>query len=299
MTSLKTLKSALTFSFCLLVAVSFSQNIDESYNGVESIEINIAHGDLNIEKSKDSKVYLKGKYDNETIEVEISFRNGRLVIKEDGRNRKNNGSAASDWNLNIPNGLEISSNVGKGDIEIAGVDTDLESNLGMGDCYLTELKGDIDVNTGMGNIRVKDSDAKFKLNSGMKDIKINNSKGEFKANSGMGNVKLDNVTLTGPAKLNSGMGNVELVLGNEPEGDIELNSGTGNAIVDFNGNELSGEFEMKCGIKGGDIVAPFDFSETKTVGSKNNGHIEKYTKIGSSNNYIQISTGTGTAEVKK
>ncbi len=80
--------------------------------------------------------------------------------------------------------------------------------------------------------------------------------------------------------------------------DLSINSETGNAILDFQENTIEGNFEMKCGIRSGKIIAPFSFDSERKVGDKRSGHIEKAAKIGNTEYQLGIATGTRKAQVK-
>jgi len=160
------------------------------------------------------------------------------------------------------------------------------------------MEGRFDVNSGTGGLDIDNAKGKFDLNSGTSHVRVTNSEGKFDANSGTGNVEFRKVKPTGNTVLNSGTGNVEFIISGAIEADLALNSGTGNAVLDFAGNKIEGDFEMKCGINSGRIVAPFEFDSERKIGHRNNGHIEKEAKIGNAAYDLEISTGTGTAKVK-
>ncbi len=122
--------------------------------------------------------------------------------------------------------------------------------------------------------------------------------GEFSQQNQTGDVQFKQVNPTGHSTLNSGTGDVKFIVTGKIAGDLELNSGTGDAVLDFDGQKIEGDFEMKCGIRSGRIVAPFEFDSERQVGQRGNGHIEKAAKIGGADFDVEISTGTGKAEVR-
>jgi hypothetical protein len=281
-----------------LTVLSYAQKLEKSYADVEQMEISVGNGSLTVTKSNNGKVQVKGSYDSDYIELDIKHGGGFLRIEEENK-RNNNRGSESEWIVAIPDGIKFKSNVGMGDVDMEGINAKISTNLGMGDLNMEDIEGKVSANTGMGRIKIEDSKGKFELNSGMKDITVRTSEGRFEANSGMGDVTFENVKITGSSSLNSGKGEVHFEIGAKLEGDLSLNTGMGDATLDFNGHKIEGDFEMKCGMKSGRIVAPFKFDKEEKVGWGNNGHIEKVAQIGASDYNIEISVGKGTAKVQK
>lgn len=178
------------------------------------------------------------------------------------------------------------------------MEADLDANSGTGDIYISQMEGRFDVNSGTGSLELDNVKGKFDLNSGTGDVIVMNGEGKFDSNSGTGDVQFKQVNPTGHSTLNSGTGDVKFIVTGKIAGDLELNSGTGDAVLDFDGQKIEGDFEMKCGIRSGRIVAPFEFDSERQVGQRGNGHIEKAAKIGGADFDVEISTGTGKAEVR-
>jgi len=284
--------------FATLPQFLAAQSHDESYKEVEMLNISSVTGDIAIEKSNSKEVSVKGKWDDDQIRVKVDYDGRSLIIKEKKR-RNNVDGNASEWVLTVPDGLDIEMNSGTGSLKISGVAADLDANSGTGDIMISDMEGRFDVNSGTGGIALENVKGKFDLNSGTSDVIVMNGEGKFDANSGTGDVKFKQVRPTDNSSLNSGTGDVQFIVNGEIEGDLTLNSGTGDAILDFDGQKIEGDFEMKCGIRSGRIVAPFKFDSERQVGQRNNGHIEKAAKIGSADFDVEISTGTGRAEVRK
>ncbi len=285
------------FLFAALPTLIFAQNLDKSYKNVDFLEISSLTGDITIKKGNTSEVQVKGEWNADKIKVDVDYDGKTLTIKEK-KTRNNVGGNASNWVLMVPDNLDLDVNSGTGDLAISGVKADLDANSGTGDISVEDMEGRFDINSGTGGLEIDNAKGKFDLNSGTSYVRVTNSEGKFDANSGTGNVEFRSVKPTGNTTLNSGTGDVEFIISGEIEADLALNSGTGDAILDFAGNKIEGDFEMKCGINSGRIVAPFDFDSEQRIGNRNNGHIEKAAKIGKAMYDLEISTGTGTAKVK-
>ena len=275
-----------------------AQNLDKSYQNVEYLEISSLTGDITIQKGTTTEVKVKGEWDDEKINVNVNYDGKTLMIEEKKIRNYGNTGHGSNWVLMVPDNLDLDVNSGTGDLAISGVKADLDANSGTGDITIEDMEGRFDVNSGTGGLEIDNAKGKFDLNSGTNHVRVTNSEGKFDANSGTGNVEFRKVKPTGNTVLNSGTGNVEFIINGSIEADLALNSGTGNAVLDFAGNKIEGDFEMKCGINSGRIVAPFDFDSERKIGHRNNGHIEKEAKVGNAMYDLEISTGTGTAKVK-
>jgi len=82
--------------------------------------------------------------------------------------------------------------------------------------------------------------------------------------------------------------------------NISVNSGSGNAQLNFNNNPVSGEVVMTANKRNGNIVAPFKFDKEETIDDDHNSQrIRKTAKLGNKDILIRVSTGSGTAEISK
>ena len=285
------------FLLTVLPTLILAQKLDETYKSVEFLEISSITGDITIKKGNTNEVKVKGEWSDDKIRVKVNY-DGKTLSIQEKKIRDNVGGNASNWVVMVPDNLDLGVNSGTGDLAISGVKADLDANSGTGDIEIRDMEGRFNVNSGTGGLEVDNAKGKFDLNSGTSYVRVSNSEGKFDANSGTGDVEFESVKPTGNSTLNSGTGDVEFVLSDELAADLTLNSGTGNAVLDFDGHKVEGDFEMKCGINSGRIEAPFKFDSEQKIGNRNNGHIEKMAKIGSATYDLEISTGTGTARVK-
>jgi hypothetical protein len=241
-----------------------------------------------------------------------------LELKEDFA-RKDSYSGYSTWELIIPENLEvkfssgsgnfeasdmtvsISANTGSGDYRWKSVRGDSKVNTGSGNISIDDFQGDIDLNTGSGNIDIVKSEGDLRANSGSGKIDLKEVKGRLSANVGSGNVSGNALVLTGKSNFNSGSGDVSIRLATSPHYAIAVNSGSGDALLDFNGNKMEGMVTMTVNKRNGKIVAPFPFDKTEELNDngKDNVRIQKTAQFGTKDIEIKISSGSGTAEIKK
>lgn len=239
-----------------------------------------------------------------------------LVLKEEFERGSIRGG--STWTLTVPQNMEINFNTGSGslggkdltleltgnsgsgNIDLTNTGGEIRLNSGSGSMTLSKIKGEVSANSGSGNITVDGGDGEVKVNVGSGNIKIYDASGRFSANSGSGNVKVDKVILTDKSSFNSGSGDVKVVLAASPAHSLSINSGSGDAILDFAGNKMEGTVVMTANKKNGDIRAPFAFDKTEEIDDDGNQvRIRKTAKLSDKDIQIKIGTGSGNAVVEK
>ena len=300
------------------VTVFGQQTITKTYDGVKDIRLNTSAGDGIIKKgnSNQVKVTLEYTYDDDSFEPIFEQNGTRLELREEFE-RGSRTSGRSTWTLEIPDDIDLMFNTGSGDLQIDDLKIELRSNLGSGDIELRDLTGDIDVNTGSGDIDVDNLDGDLNANTGSGRIVIADSKGNLDVNTGSGDIRLNRITgalgvnvgsgditatglnITGSSSFNSGSGDSEVVLASVLNHDISVNSGSGDAVLDFNGNKIEGEIVMKASKRNGRIEAPFSFDKEYEEDKGRQVIMIKEAKIGNKDIRIRVSTGSGTARIIK
>ena len=321
------LKSTLfTLAFLALTcALSAQERIEKTFSNIENIRLTTASGNGTIKKGNGNevRVLVEYTYDEDDYKPEFEQRGSTLIIEEDFR-RSRWTRGYSEWTIEIPNGLDVEFKTGSGNVEVNGLEITLEVGTGSGNIELEDLKGDVrantgsgnltfynlegplDANTGSGSIRIDGLKGDADLNTGSGNIKAQDAEGDFGMNTGSGNLVLDRVVIAGNSSFNTGSGNVEVVLGGALDYDLALNTGSGDATLDFDGQKIEGKFIMKANDKD-DIRAPFKFDESYGDDDDDDrrgwrGRNRRYTKeatIGNKDIVIRISTGSGRATVKE
>ena len=320
---MKKLKSTLIAALLLIgLSAHAQETIEKSFTGVNNIRLSTASGSGTIVKGtgNEVKVIVEYTYDEEDYRPEFDQRGSTLVIEEKFR-RSRNMRGYAEWRLEVPDGLEIDFKTGSGNIEVEGLEIEIQANSGSGNIDVIDvvgstqantgsgniefenIEGDLDANTGSGSIRMRDVNGDADLNTGSGNIRGNGFSGAISGNTGSGNIQLENATITGRSSMNTGSGSAELILAAALNHDVSLSTGSGNATLDFNGQEIAGEFIMKAQDKD-DIRAPFSFDEEyggddddDGWGRRSRGYT-KEAKVGNKDITIKISTGSGRAVVK-
>jgi hypothetical protein len=292
--------------------------VSKSFDGVKKIKMNTASGSCKIKKSTDAKVKVELEYtfDNR-YEPRMDLEGDRLVIKENFQSGSNSGMSL--WTLTIPDGMPFTFSTGSGDLEAADITLDLDANTGSGNLTFTNVKGkvngstgsgdvelmnfngDLHANTGSGNMRVEKSTGDISLNCGSGNLKLTDNKVTITANTGSGNISAVNMILEGSSTFNTGSGDAEVALAATPKYDLAVNSGSGDAELNFSGNEIKGEIVMKASKKNGKIIAPFEFDKTEEIDNNwgDNVTVKKTVVKGNASNKVSVSTGSGSAVLRK
>jgi DUF4097 and DUF4098 domain-containing protein YvlB len=315
---MKTILITAVAVFLSLGAVCQDKKITRTFSDVTSIQIETSSGDINLKRSQNAQVKLEltYSYSEDEYRPQIDQTGSKLVLTEKFTRGNHSGSAV--WNLEVPEKIYIRLNTGSGDLSLDRINAEIKSNQGSGDAEITSFNGSINLNTGSGDINIDGVDAEVTLNTGSGDIRLKEGtgsfsvnagsgsisldqlKGDFSANTGSGNVRATAVAITGKSKFNTGSGNTTVTLATSLDHSISVNSGSGDATLNFNNNEISGEVIMTANKKQGEIVAPFKFDKEEII-EDDNGYerIEKTAKLGNKDITIRVGTGSGTAEIKK
>lgn len=317
---MKNLKICLSAIALILPLLSLAQKEQtKTFNGVKSIKMSNSSASCKIQKSADQTVTVKLRYtyDDNDVENTMDQDGDRLIIRETFH--ANNVRGNSEWTISVPDGMTIKYTTGSGSIEANNLKLDLNATTGSGSFTLNKVTGTVNANTGSGDIEldgfsgelyvnvgsgsatIDNSSGDFDLNCGSGNIYVNQSKAAFKLNTGSGRVLAKGVNLTGASRFNSGSGNATVVLAAAPQHDIFVNSGSGDAELNFNGNAIAGEITMEASKGHGNITAPFEFDKTEEIdhGGRNNVTVRKTTVKGKATTKIKVGTGSGDAVLKQ
>ncbi|GJM30359.1 MAG: hypothetical protein DHS20C17_29940 [Cyclobacteriaceae bacterium] len=292
---------------------SYAQQINQNFSGIEEIEISTGSSDCVLKKGSGTDVNVKLQHTRgENFKPTVRQSGSKLMISED--NQGNNRGEAT-WTLSIPDGLEVSLNTGSGDFEAADLEVELSLNAGSGDFELENLKGAVETNAGSGDLEIDTFAGRLHSNVGSGDLEVANVTGDIKLNAGSGDMELSNIhaqidanvgsgdieankiIVSGKSQFNSGSGDVEIVLGESLKHDITVNSGSGDASLDFNGNEIDGMVTMTANKHNGDIEAPFAFDKEEEINNGDHTTIKKTARLGTGSVKIKVGTGSGTASI--
>lgn len=310
------------FTLCILFlafnADGQHKKLERAFSNVKKIQLSTSSGNIVIKKASGAQVSLSitHSYSEGVFTPVIEERGGTLLLKE--QFSRGNHSGSSEWSIAIPDNTSLTLNSGSGDIDLDGVHADVKTNLGSGDVKVASVTGDLSFNTGSGDIQLKDTQGDlafntgsgniraqggtgtFRLNAGSGDIELSGVKGTFEVNTGSGDIESRDISLTGGGKFNSGSGDATIELSGSLDHSIGVASGSGNATLNFKGSEIDGLVIMTANERNGKISAPFKFDSEERIEERNSSpRIRKTAKLGTKDIRIEVSTGSGTAEIKR
>ena len=274
------------------------KEIEKSFEPKENVKIDLVLGECLIKPSPDNKIHVLVvySYDDDYFEVKFKDKAKTLYIQE--KFHGENGGGYSKWTISLPAGLDVEFESATGDFTVEGVNGVYEGNSGTGSIDVMNVKGDFKLNSGTGSVLLQGSEGEFDLNSGTGRVKIEDCEGDFEANSGTGRVRAFNITIESEGEFNSGTGDVEVARPNGKDFDLSLNSGTNDATLDMDGLPIEGYYEFTASARSGDIESPVDFDREDEYYDGGETMRKSFTKGKKSPRYY-ISTGTGTAELKR
>lgn len=318
---MKTFTSVLCLFFLFfMISAAQGQKMSKTFSGIKKIRLSTSSGNCKLIKGKNTEVQVNVSYTYSSGDYQPMMEQdgSTLELKEDFA-RKGSYSGSSSWELTIPENLDIQFSSGSGDFEANDMAVKISGNTGSGNYRWRSVKGDSKINTGSGDISIEDFQGEIDLNTGSGDVEITKAEGDVRANSGSGKIKLSavkgklsanvgsgNVTgsdlvLTGTSNFNSGSGDVNIKLGAVPAYAVAVNSGSGDAVLDYNGIKIEGKIIMTVNKRNGHIIAPFPFDKTEELkdDGDDNVRIQKTAQLGTRDVEIKISSGSGTAEIRK
>lgn len=143
----------------------------------------------------------------------------------------------------------------------------------------------------------KHMDIKFSSASG--GINIEGITGKIQVNTASGNINAEGISILADSKFNSSSGSVQIMFDESPKFDVLASSASGNATIDFNGNPVSGNIEMKSRTEIGKIICPYAFDVEKEELIGNQRYVVKSFNAEQDAPTIKIYTASGKAVLKK
>ena len=177
---------------------------------------------------------------------------------------------------------------------------------------LDSFEGSISVATASGALMFNNSRGTFEVSAANADIEFHRCAGVFNVRTGGGaDIDASGIIIEGKSRFSTNGGDVEIVLSKTPQHDVLIATGTGDGILDYDGNNVLGSFTFSTEKGRGKIVSPFPFDEQTTykddlkiiqdkddVG-KRVDYLSKHQVIGNSSPEIVIRTIRGRAVLKK
>lgn len=271
-----------------------------SYTGIKTIQLNTFGGNCTITATKGKTVEVKYSHthSNTAFQPKIRVEENKLVIKEKF-NFADKGT--SSWSLSVPDHVAMQIKSISGDVSITGFNADIDAQTVSGridarDCrgnlYIKSINGELlvnnlagavslrvgtqeleahnltgalDIRTGGGDIEADELEGTINIKAPAGDIRIDKAKGVFAIKSANGDITLTNAVFTKKSWLKAASGDVYVELAQPLQHELQLNSVSGSAILNYNGHPIEGFFQFKAMKDKGQMLAPFPFEEEEIV----------------------------------
>jgi hypothetical protein len=291
------------------------QEQTKTFTRIRSLRIALASGDCELRKSTDPTVTVNLQFEESSgTKPAMLQEKDKLIISEEVKGPVGNGK--SKWTITVPDDLPITFHSISGKLQISDLKLKFVGASDRGPLLFSRVTGDIDVSVVSGDLDIEDflgmlnarigsghthisrSVGEIKIDGDGGPIVVSESKAKFRISNNTGDVVARNVSLGGSSKFTSTGGNAEIRLSATPQHDLFVSSGSGEALVAFNGNNLQGKIIMRAGMKSGRINAPFGFEKEVETDYGRRPTIQKSTRMGTAKNYIQVNTVSGEAILK-
>ena len=300
--------------------VSYPQDmveVHEEYEAKKNVRIETASGDCIVKGGGSDKIIVHLEYSErlkDNFEPDIQERSNSIRIKERWFGRSSGGRVL--WTITVPPTTEVELSTASGDVSLEDLSNvvdasaasgdftilackgELEVSTASGDIDITELTGKVDFSTASGDIKSSQLNGEVEFSTASGDIRIRNSEGSFELSCASGDIEASDLTLTEESSFSTASGDVEVGLAQSAEHDLEISTASGDAKLDYNGNEIKGYFEFTAKKRSGSIRSPIDFDREEEYGRNGDEYVRKSFTKGGKTPVVLISTSSGSVVLK-
>lgn len=141
--------------------------------------------------------------------------------------------------VEVPAGLEITTETGSGEVSGRGLVNNLKIGTGSGDVRLESIVGNLEIDTGAGSVMVKGLNGRLEADTGAGNVEASGAIVGFSIDTGAGSVELTTTqAVLENSEINTGAGSVELTLASYENARIDLDTGMGSIDTYFEGGEI-------------------------------------------------------------
>ena len=194
---------------------------------------------------------------------------------------------------------DVDLSTASGDIMLVNLQGDMDLSTASGDIVVENVKGDVELSTASGDITAAGLSGVVDLSAASGDIEISGSKGAFDINCASGDITAKDLVIAGESEFSAASGDIEITLAETSGFDLDLNSASGDILLDYSGNEVRGFFEFTASKRHGRIVCPFGFDSEEEYEQGGETNLRKSFSKGGDTPRIELTTASGKAELKK
>jgi len=273
-----------------------AKEITKTFKAVGNVKIKVVSGNCTIAtgSGNEIKVTVKYTYSDDDYKPVFQENGNTLVLKEDFlKNNDNVRQGESDWRITVPAETAIECSTASGNFQVSGLRNSVEASLASGNVNADDITGKLEVKTASGNITLVKINGDIEAGTASGNIKMQNVTGEIEAKAASGQITAEGVTLTGKGEFKVASGNISLSLAKSPEHNLEIKTASGDLLLDYNGNELKGSFEIK-GMKE-NVSVPSEFKEERNKYSA----VGKWFYVNGNAPEIEMKSSSGSITLKK
>lgn len=249
--------------------VEFHRTLELAPSDHIILDVSIPDGDVTISYSHAGEISVSATAQAYEGKVPADFFTHGLVVRRDGQHVKvqfNSKGASSgqsphvSYTIDVPNWIEVNSNVGNGKQLISGVMGPVRAVSGTGDVTVQYVTNTLDAKTGRGDITVirVGTAAKVETGSGSIEMKDIGPSSSASVKKGVGRVNVDGISGSFSGSTDAG----ELRVAGGVFDDWDLKSASGNIYIGT-GEESKFDIDVatesgRLSIENDDVTAPKD-----------------------------------------
>ena len=298
--TIATLKISVAIFFMAVAMPALAKDVDQRLAVSEKANISVDNlrGKVVIKGTDTNHVWVLGTLDDKATEFILKADGDNVIVQVKMPAQMNN----SFWNhdeqetdivIEVPKGAKISFQGVSSDIKVNNVSNDVRAKTVSGDVVLKQLQGNrVEIETVSGDIETQSITGRINLSTVSGDIEVNGTAEEIVASviSGDLEINLNNVV---DAELSSVSGNVVAKLELNDDGLLKMSSVSGNL-------ELVLQEDVNADIKvdsnaGGRIINKL--TDDKVQKAKYGPHSKLSTQAGSGSASVKISTVSGNVKL--
>lgn len=274
-------------------------NYKESYDNIEKVRIETISADCQIRVSDNDQVefsYTNTYQPGGSAELEARESHGSLKLEEVIM-RSNSGHA--ELLVRVPKHVEIDFQTASGDFQCHGVTGDLDLSSASGHFFIENASGEVKVVTASGQVELVTSNGYVDISTASGEVTIDRCTGQFEIATASGDIEASGIETTGASDFSTASGNSEVILGATPRYDLHVSSASGRSLVEYDGNELAGRFELLARERYGRIRCSESFDSERVFRKWGDKYDLKSFERGGESPLIVIETASGTASLER
>jgi hypothetical protein len=187
--------------------------------------------------------------DLDDIQVRMNGRDGGMEIITDRPSGLQNLSV--ELEITAPANTQVDVRTGGGDVNVRGIEGEIEANTGGGSIEVRDASSDVRVETGGGDIEVWGASGAIEARTGGGSIEVRDALGLARLETGGGSIDYEGRT-QGSCLFETGGGSIKLRLPADISARVELDTGGGEIDVEFPVEGRVSKQEVSGTIGGGD-----------------------------------------------